>query len=111
MFKHLLFICASGKRASVAVDMFENNEDYEARAAGFSPFNSSMNLTGEKINWAGTIYVMDEKTEFQKTQLLQKFPEAEEKEIIVLGVSHDLFNTEKEMEEVIREKLKKKGLL
>ena len=104
---HLLFICTSGKRASIAVDLLENKEDCEARAAGFNPFNSSMNLTGEKVKWAGTIFVFDEKNEFHKTQLLQKFPDAEEKEIIVLGVP----GGEEKMEELIRKKLVEKGLL
>lgn len=107
--KHLLFVCTSGKRASVAVGIFEGNEYCEARAAGFNPFNSSMNLTGEKIKWAGTIFVFDETNEFHKTQLLRKFPEAEEgREIIVLGVPGALYKDE-ELEELIREKLGKEG--
>lgn len=103
--KHLLFVCTSGNRASVAVNIFEDSDSCEARAAGFNPFNSSMTLTGEKIKWAGTIFVMDEKNEFHKTQLLQKFPEAEEKEIVVLGVEGGLYEGEK-LKEVIKEKLK-----
>jgi predicted protein tyrosine phosphatase len=104
---HLLFVCTSGKRASVAAAIFEDSDNCEARAAGFNPINSSMNLTGEKVKWAGTIFVFDEKNEFHKMQLLRKFPDAEEKEIVVLGVPGGMGE---ELESVIRGKLKEKGI-
>ncbi len=103
--KHLLFVCTSGHRASVAANIFRENDSCEARAVGFTPMNSSMNLTGEKIKWAGTIFVFDEKNEFHKMQLLRKFPDTEEKEIVILGVPEGLYECEK-LESVIREKLK-----
>lgn len=106
MKKHLLFICrASIDRSSAAEALFKDSEDVEARSAGFFPMDSSKKITSEKIRWASTIFVMDEHTEFHKTQLLQKFPEAEEKEIIVLGISNDLCRHDKELERLLRIKL------
>jgi len=117
MKKHLLFICRDGVgRCSCAEELFEDSalpsvpqkswgKDVEARSAGFFVMDSSKEITREKIRWASVIFVMDEKKEFHKTQLLQKFPEAEEKEIVVLGISNDFGRNDKELEKLLREKL------
>jgi len=108
MKKHYLFICtASIDRSHCAEALFENSEEIEARSAGFFPMDSSKNITMEKIKWASTIFVMDERTEFHKTQLLQKFPEAEEKEIIILGVSNEFARHDPELERLLRVGLEK----
>lgn len=110
MKKHYLFICTSSiDRSPAAEALFENSEEIEARSAGFYPMDSSKKITGEKIKWASTIFVMDERTEFHKTQLLQKFPEAEEKEIIVLGISNDFCRYDKELDRLLRVKLEREG--
>ena len=49
---------------------------------------------------------MDEKNEFHKTQLLEKFPETEEKEIVVLGISNNFRRYDSELERLLRIKLK-----
>ena len=106
MKKHFLFICrASIDRSPCAEALFENSEDIEARSAGFFPMDSSKEITREKIRWASTIFVMDERKELHKTQLLQRFPEAEEKEIVVLNISNDFCRNDKELERLLRIKL------
>jgi len=112
MKKHFLFICTSSiDRSPCAEVLFENSEEIGARSAGFSPIDSSKKITMEKIRWASTIFVMDERTEFHKTQLLQKFPEAEEKEIIILGISNEFCRYDKELERLLRVRLEKEGFL
>ena len=108
MKKHFLFIGrASIDRGPAAEALFEDSEDVEARSAGFFPMDSSKEITREKIRWASTIFVMDERKEFQKMQLLQRFPEAEEKEIVVLGISNDFCRNDLELERLLRIKLEK----
>jgi len=106
MKKHFLFICrASIDRSPCAEALFEDSEEVEARSAGFFPMDSSKEITREKIRWASVIFVMDERNEFHKTQLLQKFPEAEEKEIVVLNISNDFCRNDKELERLLRIRL------
>lgn len=105
MKKHFLFVCTSNlDRSKIAEKLFENSEKVEARSAGLFVFGQeAKGITNELIKWAGTIFVMDEKTEKHKTQLLDKFPIAKDKEIMVLDVPRGL---EKEkLEEVLKEKL------
>ena len=50
-------------------------------------------------------FVMNERNEFQKMLLLQRFPEAEEKEIVVLGISNDFCRNDPKLERLLRIKL------
>ena len=107
MKKHFLFVCTSNlDRSKIAEKLFENSDKIEARSAGFFAFGQEANkVTNELIKWAGTIFVMDENTEKHKTQLLEKFPVAEDKEIMVLEISRDLSEDKQKLEKVLREKL------
>jgi predicted protein tyrosine phosphatase len=107
MKKHFLFVCTSNlDRSKLAEKLFENSEKVEARSAGLFVFGQGANkVTNELIKWAGTIFVMDEKNEFHKTQLLEKFPVAEGKEIMVLEISRDIGKDREKLKKVLREKL------
>lgn len=107
MKKHFLFVCTSNlDRSKLAEKLFENSEKVEARSCGLFAFGQDANkVTNELIKWAGTIFVMDEKTEKHKTQLLEKFPIAKDKEVMVLEISRDLAEDKEELEKVLREKL------
>lgn len=107
MKKHFLFICTSNlDRSKCAEALFKNSDKIEARSAGLFVFGQGANkVTNELIKWAGTIFVMDEKIERQKTQLLEKFPIAEGKEIMVLEISRDLSEDKQKLEKTLREKL------
>ena len=105
MKKHFLFISSSNlDRSKIAEKLFENSEKVEARSCGLFAFGKeTQEVTNELIKWAGTIFVMDEKTEKHKTQLLEKFPVAEGKEIMVLEISREI--GKEKLEKVLREKL------
>ena len=107
MKKHFLFICTSNlDRSKLAEKLFENSEKVEARSCGLFTFGKdTKDVTNELIKWAGTIFVMDEETEKHKTQLLQKFPIAKEKEIMVLDVSREVGKDKEKLEKTLREKL------
>jgi len=110
--KHFLFICTSNiERSPMAEAFFEDSEKVDARSAGFFPMRDSKKITNELIRWASTIFVMDEEDEFHKTQLLQNFPDSEEKEIIVLGIPNDLTEDDSVLEEALRTALEKGGWL
>lgn len=109
--KHFLFICTSSiDRSPCAEALFEDSEEIEARSAGFFPIDSSKKITIEKIRWASTIFVMDERKEFHKTQLLQRFPEAEEKEIVVLNISNEFCRNDEELKRRLIIGLEREGI-
>ena len=58
-------------------------------------------------------FVMNERNEFQKMQLLQRFPDIEDdgKEIVVLNISNDFCRNDEELERLLRIKLEKEGFL
>lgn len=107
MKKHFLFICTSNlDRSKIAENLFENSDKVEARSCGLFAFGKgTQEVTNELIKWAGTIFVMDENTEKHKTQLLEKFPVAEDKEIMVLGITREMSQDKQELEKALREKL------
>lgn len=84
--KRLLFICAANQnRSPTAESLFRHSRHYEARSAGLSTW-SVHPVTRRDIIWADMIFVMDEEIEHQKTRLLERFPEAHEREVVVLHV-------------------------
>lgn len=93
MKQHFLFIDISNARGSLAVDFFENTEDIEARTVGFFPLTGTK-ISKEAIDWANKIFVFNEKNELLKTQMLQKYPFADEKEIIDLNINPNIFGNE-----------------
>ncbi len=107
MKKHFLFICTSNlDRSKLAEKLFENSDKVEARSAGLFVFGEgAKQITNELIKWAGTIFVMDEETEKHKTQLLDKFPVARDKEIMVLEISRDIGQDKEKLEKALKEKL------
>lgn len=109
MKKQFLFICSNcSVRAPTAEELFEDSDEVEARSAGLFPLRDSHKITNQLIRWASTIFVMDEKNEFQKTQLLQRFPDAEDKEIVVLNIPNIFSRNNLELERLLRDKLEKR---
>ena len=107
MKKQFLFICADNvSRSPTAEALFEDSEKAEARSAGFFPIRNSRKITNQLIRWASTIFVMDEKHEFHKTQLIQRFPDAEDKEIIILEIPDTFSRFDSELERLLVVKLK-----
>jgi predicted protein tyrosine phosphatase len=94
-------------RSTTAAELFEDSDDVESRSAGFSPLRDSKKITNQLIRWASKIFVMDEKNEFHKTQLLQRFPDAEDKEIVILDIPYTFTRNDPRLEEILREKLEK----
>ena len=104
MEQHFLFICSAGARSKKAAELFEDNDNIEARCAGLFPLIGT-SLTDKAIRWANKIFVMNEKEELHKTQVLSKIPDANEKEIIDLNMPQ-IPATDSKFENILREKLK-----
>ena len=103
--QHFLFISDSNLRGAKAAGLFDGNENIDARSAALFPLTGTP-ITNESIRWAGKIFVMNEKEELQKTQLLQKFPDAEDKEIIDLNLPKDISSSNPEFERILKERIK-----
>ena len=105
MKRHFLFVGNSNIRGSKIVELLEDQEYIEARSAAFFPLTGTP-LTLESIRWANKIFVLNERKDLHKTQLLQRFPDAEEKEIIDLNLPQvDL--EDEEFKKIVRGKIKK----
>ena len=104
---HLLFLCSSNiDRSPAAEALFKDSEKFEARSAGVGPFcRDEKKVTKELVDWADEIFVMDERMQQHKTDLLKQVPEAEDKQIIILGVSNDYVRYDLELDEILRVKL------
>ncbi|MBT3642565.1 protein tyrosine phosphatase [archaeon] len=104
---HLLFLCSSNiDRSPAAEALFKDSEKFEARSAGVGPFClDEKKVTKELVDWADEIFVMDERMQQHKTDLLKQVPEAEDKQIIILGVSNDYVRYDLELDEILRVKL------
>ncbi len=104
MIQHFLFVCNSNLRGAKAATLFEDNEEIDARAAAFFPLTGTL-ISNEAIRWASKIFVFNEKDEMHKTQLLQKFPDAEDKEVIDLNMPKSLSSSDPDFERILRERI------
>jgi len=103
--KHLLFICSSAiDRSPVAAELFENNRKYEAKYAGLNSW-ARIPLTKAAVDWADIIFVMDERNQKHRTQLLERFPDAIKKEIVVLDIDNSYVRYDLRLIELLRAKL------
>ncbi|MEK6807813.1 MAG: protein tyrosine phosphatase [Nanoarchaeota archaeon] len=109
MKKHLLFICSSAvDRSPAAASLFEGSKKYEAKYAGLNSW-ASVPLTQTAIDWADVIFVMDEKVQQHRTILLERFPDAIRKSIIVLDVPADYARADPRLKDVLRGKIDEAG--
>ncbi len=104
MLKHYLFLDYSNARGSRAIELLENNENIEFRTVAFHPLTGTK-ISQESIDWASKIFVFNEKDEKLKTQLLTKYPFADEKTIIDLDISTELSAGDEKFEEKLKEKM------
>ncbi len=104
MKKRLLFVCFSGgPRSKIAVDIFANDERYEAKSSGVSTIYSKEPLTVELLGWADIIFAMEES---HKETILKNFPkETKGKKIFVLDVENDAGNDEERLKRILKERL------
>jgi predicted protein tyrosine phosphatase len=80
--EHLLFVCtANQQRSPTAEEMFSDDDRYEARSCG-THATVHRRCDEEIIDWADVIFCMEE---MHRRELLDRFPAAENKEIVVLG--------------------------
>lgn len=99
----LLFLCSANvDRSPCAESLFDKSEKYEARSAGLPEFFAEKIVNSEDVEWADIVFVM---TGRQKTQFLEKFPDACNKDIQVLGISNDFCRHDKELERLLRGRL------
>ncbi len=105
MKKHLLFLCSANlDRSPTAESLFKNHPNYKARSAGISEL-AKKQVTKDMVAWADIIFVMDERNEQHKTQLVKKFPEAWNKQIVILGIPNEFIRNDPELTKLLKLKL------
>ncbi len=108
MKKHLLFVCSSNlDRSPCAESLFEKNKKFEAKSAGLWTSKPAVELNKQLIEWADVIFVMDEIKEGHRTELLRRFPEAYDKEIIILDINNNYVRNDPKLKELLKARLKK----
>lgn len=106
MKKHLLFVCSSNlDRSPAAVSLFKDSQKYEAKSCGILPHSRTL-VSKEAISWANTIFCMED---IHKFHIIKHFPEAFDKELIVLNIPNDFMRNDEELLRVLREKLGERG--
>lgn len=103
----LLFVCSANlDRSPVAADLFKDSSKYEAKSCGLFPWANTQ-LTKAAVEWADIIFVMDDAYDQHKTQLLERFPEAAQKDIIILGVPNIYTKNNPELVKVLKREIRK----
>lgn len=105
--KNLLFICNNNLiRSKTAESIMKTHKKYCVKSAGLSHW-ADVPLTTSAIKWADVIFVMDEEHEMQKSRVLQEFPDAFKKQIVILEIpsTHGI-RDDPELTKTLREKLK-----
>ncbi len=108
MKRRLLFICTANQhRSPTAESLLARSQRYEARSAGVSPL-ALRPVTRELIEWADLIFVMDERYDRHRTQLLERFSDVEglAKKIIVLNIPDVYERDSPELIALLRRKLR-----
>lgn len=107
----LLFICSFNiDRSCAAEAMFRSSKKYEAKSAGVEPVATKV-ISKEDIEWADIIFVMDERNEGHKTELINRFPRSiRDKDLRVLGIPNYFHRYDPELYRLLRVRLEKEGI-
>ena len=79
----ILFVCSRNKwRSLTAENIYKNLSGHQVRSAGTEP-SARVKINENHIEWADLIFVMEKK---HKQRIAEKFPNALDKQIIILGI-------------------------
>jgi predicted protein tyrosine phosphatase len=101
--EQLLFICSRNQwRSPTAAALFKNSQLYVAKSAGTSD-KARIKLTGNLINWADHIFVMEKR---HAEIIRQKHPDlVVDRSINILNISDDYQYMDPELIEVLESRL------
>lgn len=106
----LLFICSFNiDRSCAAEAMFRSSKKYEAKSAGVEPVATKV-ISKEDIEWADIIFVMDERNEGHKSELVDRFGGFVEMNIVILGIPNHFRRYDPELYRLLRVRLEKEGI-
>ncbi|MBS3764770.1 MAG: protein tyrosine phosphatase [Planctomycetes bacterium] len=100
--QHLLFVCtANRQRSPTAESLFDDDERCEASSCGTHAV-SGTECDPSLIKWADVIFCMEER---HRQYLLDRFPDADRKRIVVLDIPDIYPRNDPELVMRLREKL------
>jgi predicted protein tyrosine phosphatase len=103
MMKRVLFVCSGNMdRSPTAEALLKGKEGLEVKSAGTWEGAQTV-VSKELINWADTIFVMQE----HHKEALKKIEPKAEKRIIVLDVDDHYLRDDPELVKILKEKLSK----
>ena len=98
----LLFVCtANRQRSPTAESLFEDDERYEARSCGVSALEGTQ-CDATLLDWADVVFCMEPR---HRQILEQRYPEAREKEIVVLNIEDRYLRGEPELVHLLEKRL------
>ncbi len=106
----LLFVCSYNvDRSRAAEAMFKNSNKYKSKSAGIDPRATKL-VSKEDVKWADIIFVMDERNEGHKLELVDRFGGFVEMNIIILGIPNHFRRYDPELYRLLRVRLEKEGI-
>ncbi|MFW5914916.1 MAG: protein tyrosine phosphatase [Planctomycetota bacterium] len=100
--ENLLFVCtANQQRSPTAESLFDGDDRYEARSCG-TLAGGKRECSEEMIQWADVIFCMEDR---HKHTLLNRFPEMENKKIVVLAIPDCFYRGDPELIHLLEDRL------
>lgn len=97
-------------RSPAAEAMFKNSKKYEAKSAGLD-LAATKQISIDDVKWADIIFVMDERNDGHKSQLIDEFTELiKSKDVRVLGIPNYYRRYDPELYRLLRVRLEKEGI-
>ncbi len=107
MKQKLLFVCTANlQRSPTAENLVKNSDKYKAKSAGTNIL-SEKPINSQSIKWADKIIVMERN---HKKIILKIYPEAKNKEIMVLDIPDIYIKNDPKLIRILKNKLKEKGI-
>jgi predicted protein tyrosine phosphatase len=102
--ERILFVCTANiDRSPTAENLYAGDPRYQVLSAGTAPF-AIVPVTQQILQWADRIFVMCDREDHHKTDILQRFPELQ-LEIVDLDIEDRWYRGDPELVKRLLEKL------
>lgn len=102
--ERLLFVCTANiDRSPTAESLYAGDPRYEVLSAGTAPF-ALVPISKRMLEWADRVFVMSERQDHHKSELLKRFPELT-LDIVDLDIEDRWYRGDPELVRILLERL------